>query len=129
MEANGPTATFTVELVDQRLVDEDLEELTGKLRRELLDSDVVSAERGHAGEPPPDARAGEVAALASLVVTIGTTAGALNSAIGTLRGWLGRDSGRKVVVVLDGDRLEISGSSDEEQRRMISLWIDRHEPS
>ena len=126
MEATGPTATLTLELVDKRLVDEDLDALTGNLRRELLESEVVSVERVRVGEIPSGARSGEVASLAALIVTTGTTTAALTSTVNAVRGWLGRDGNRKVVVELDGDKLEISGSSDEDQRRLISLWVERH---
>jgi hypothetical protein len=127
VKVTGPTATFNLELAAEAgLPAEDVDELTVQLRRELLESDVVDVRRAPGSEPPPGARAGDVAAIGSLLVTLSTTAAALKAAVGTLRGWLGSNSNRKVVLSLDGDTIEISGSSDDEQRRLIALWIERH---
>src|SRR5512133_264050 len=92
---------------------EDVEELTLRLRRELLESDVLAVERAPGEDPPPGARAADPAAIGSLLVTLSATAAGLNAMVGTVRGWLRSNPNRKVAVSLGGDTLEISGGGAE----------------
>lgn len=40
--------------------------------------------------------------------------------------WLTRRERRGVTLETDGDRLEVTGTSSEEQQRLINVWISRH---
>lgn len=115
--------------VDVAVADADpqeVEELTTRLRRELLDLDVARVERVPAGEPPEGTRAFEVLALGSLVVTLAREAGALNGVVQTLHRWLARDRRRSVKIELDGDVLEVTDVSSGDQERLITAWLARH---
>jgi hypothetical protein len=124
--ANGPIATFHVELVEPGLDVEDLDLLTVRLRRQLLETDVVSVTRPPGGEPPAGARAVDAAAVGSLLVTLTTTAAALRSAVGTVRGWLAPTPTRAVTMTIDGDSIAITGVPDDQERDLVALWIARH---
>jgi hypothetical protein len=94
------------------------------LRDDLLELDVQDGERPADAVAPEGARAGEVIALSTLLVTLGEGAlGIVTSAIGR---WVARRGGRSVTLELDGDRIELSGVSEEDQRRLIDTFVARH---
>jgi hypothetical protein len=102
---------------------EEQDELTRALREELLQLDVDTVQRP-TGAAPEGARAGEVIALGTLLVTLGQGAlGVVSSAIGR---WVARRGGRTVTLELDGDRIELGGVSEEDQRRLIDTFVARH---
>jgi hypothetical protein len=103
---------------------EEQDELTHALREELLELDVQDVERPVGAVAPDGARAGEVIALSTLLVTLGQGAlGIVTSAIGR---WVDRRGGRSVTLELDGDRIELGGVSEEDQRRLIETFVARH---
>ena len=97
-----------------------------QLRRELLDLDVEAVELPRAGEPPPGTRAVELAALGALVVTVAQSP-LLGPVVAAVRSWLGRAPERSIKLELDGDALELTGLSSNEQRRLVDEWLRRHE--
>jgi hypothetical protein len=51
----------------------------------------------------------------------------LMSVLGLVRDWLRRSPvQRSVKVTIDGDTLELTGASDELQRRVVDDWVARH---
>ena len=57
-------------------------------------------------------------------MTLGQGAlGIVTSAIGR---WVVRRGDRSVTLELDGDRIEVSGVSEEDQRRLIETFVARH---
>lgn len=105
---------------------DELDAHTAELRRELLQLDVDAVDRPRTSEPPPGARAADVSTLGTLLVALGNTASALSGVIAALRSWLSRGRGRTVKLELDGDALEVTGVSSEQQERLIQAWIARH---
>ena len=106
----------------------EIDELTSKLRRELIRTDVDSVERPVVGEAPPGAKAADVVALGTLVVGMAKSAGVIKGLIDSVKDWLGRqrEPERTVKLAIDGDTLEVTGVSSTEQERLIAAWIDRH---
>jgi hypothetical protein len=103
---------------------EEVDRAVGDLLRELLELDVEAAERVPGRAPPEGTRGVEVAALGSLVVTLGR--GALGAVAGVLQEWLSRRTGRTVKLTLGADSIEISGGSDAYQRRLIETFLAAH---
>jgi hypothetical protein len=103
---------------------EEVAEATLQLRRELLALDVEAVELATAGEPPPGTRAVDPIALGTLVVTIANS-GVLNAVVTAIRTWLGGQPHRSIKLELDGDVLELTGVSSEEQRRLANAWLRR----
>jgi hypothetical protein len=101
-------------------------ESTLQLRRELLDLDVDAVEVPRAGEPPPGARAVELAALGALVVTVARSQ-LLGSVVAAVRSWVAVSPKRSIKLQLGGDVLELTGVSSVEQRRLTDEWLRRHE--
>ena len=104
---------------------EEIAESTSRLRRELLDLDVDAVDTVRAGEPPAGARAVDVAALGSLLVTAGPQA--LGSILNVIRAWLSHSPQRSIRLELDGDTLELTGVSADQQRHLADEWLRRHE--
>jgi hypothetical protein len=103
---------------------EELEELTLKLRRDLLELDVEAVDRPRAEEPPLGARAAEVAALGELLVTLAPTV--LSGVIQTIRSWLFRGPGGRVKMQLGDDVIEVTGASSEQEEQLIAAFLARH---
>jgi hypothetical protein len=104
---------------------EEIAEATLQLRRELLDLDVEAVELPRAGEPPPGTRGMELAALGALVVTVAKSP-LLVPVVAAVRSWLAGAPDRTIKLELDGDVLELSGLSSDEQRRLTDEWLRRH---
>jgi hypothetical protein len=105
---------------------DELAQLAGRLRAELLDLDVDAVRRPTRGEAPEDAKGAGLLAAGELLVGLVASPEVLASIIDTVRSWLGRSRVRSVKLTLDGDALEVSGVSSAEQERLINLWTSRH---
>jgi hypothetical protein len=105
---------------------EELAELTQQLRGELLELNVEAVDLARAGEAPERAKAGDPIAWGELLVTLAASGGALVTLIGTLQSWLTHHERRSVTLEIDGDKLEVTGISSEEQQRLINTWLSRH---
>ncbi len=102
----------------------ELDEATLQLRRELLELDVQDIERPSAGPPPAGTRAVEEALLGTLVVT--ATRELVDTLVHVVAGWLRRSSNRSVKLEIDGDSIEVTDPSAEDQRRLIEAFLARH---
>jgi hypothetical protein len=104
---------------------EEVAQATLQLRRELLDLDVDVTGAAGMGEPPPGARAVDVAALGALVVNIADPQ-LIKGVVAAVRSWLAGSSRRSIKLQLGGDVLELTGVSSKEQRRLAEEWLARH---
>jgi hypothetical protein len=105
---------------------EELDELVGQLRRELLELDVESVERARGGPAPSGARAVDVLALGTLLVSLVDPATVLPAVVAAVEVWLRARGQRSVKLELGGDVLEVTGLSSGDQRRLIDGWLARH---
>jgi hypothetical protein len=105
---------------------EELAQLVGRLRAELLDLDVDDVQQPVHGDAPEQSKGGGWLAAGELVVQLVTSAETLLSIIAGVRSWLRRNSARSVKLTMGGDALEVSGVSSAEQDRLIDLWVTRH---
>ncbi|MFE6287205.1 hypothetical protein [Streptomyces sp. NPDC057877] len=103
--------------------------LTGYLREELLQLDVDDVTAVPAPEPPPGARAVDVAAVGALLVTLGSAATGIGQIVAVVRQWWGRnrDETRPALrLALGDDVLEISDATDEQVAEAFDLFVKRH---
>jgi hypothetical protein len=112
---------------------EELERITHNLRDELTEIDTIEkVDLVSKGEAPKGSKAGaEVIALGSLLVTLGTSAvsTAIPNLSNALQSWLTSHERRKISLEIGGDKIEVTGISDEQQQRLIESWINRHSSS
>jgi hypothetical protein len=106
---------------------EELDQLTGRLRRELLELDVDDVRRGSGGDAPEGARGVDVAAIGQLLVSLASAPAVLRGVASAIGAWVERSAQvGSVVVELDGEKLEVTGRLSDDQRKVVDLWIDRH---
>jgi len=98
------------------------DELARALRDELLQLDVEAVDRPQAAAP--EGARGVGLELGTLLVTLGQSA--LGLVASTAARWVARRGGRSVTLELDGDRIELSGVSEEDQKRLIETFVARH---
>jgi hypothetical protein len=104
---------------------EELNRLTERLRRELLDLDVADVRRGAGAAAPDGARGLDAETLGTLLVTLVTAPEVLRAVVGTIRDWLGRSRARSVFLEIDDDVLHVTGLSSADQERLIESWLAR----
>lgn len=99
----------------------ELDRLFRQLRGELLELavDDVTFETG--GEAPAGAK-GDPLTVGMLVVSLANSAG-LAGILQIARGWVNRDSGRRIVVREGKCTLEITGASPEQQQQIIDAFL------
>jgi hypothetical protein len=104
-----------------------LEELGIQLRRELLESEIENVEPART-LAPEGTRSGLAMVAGALVASV--SPGKLVSVLTAIVDWLrrGRRSGkpRTVEVEIDGDRIVLTGASDEAEQQLMKLFVERH---
>ncbi|MGW2834978.1 hypothetical protein [Streptomyces sp. NPDC001286] len=120
--------TLQILLTDEDAEAEDVAELTGYLRRELLDLDVDDVTALPGGQVPPGARAVDVAQVGSLLVSLGSSATALSQVMGVIRSWLGRHHAThpSLHLQLGDDVLEVSEATDAQVADAFKIFVQRH---
>ncbi|MZF85800.1 hypothetical protein [Streptomyces sp. SID5643] len=118
------------------LTEEDAEaervaELTGYLRQELLDLDVDDVTTLPGGEVPPGARAVDVTQIGALLVTLGSSATALNQVMTVIRSWMGRrhETHPSLHLRMGDDVLEVSEATDDQVAKAFEIFVQRHSPA
>jgi hypothetical protein len=104
---------------------EELADLAGGLRAELLDLDEVLV-TPYAAEAAPAGAKG-LGTLAGWLVTQFGSLDGLRAAVAVVRGWVGR-TGRTVEVSIDGDVLKLTGATSQQQEKIVDAWLARHAP-
>jgi len=113
--------------VDVDADDDHLERSSLLLRDELGDLDVDSVLPLYESAAPEGTRGFSIAALGSLLISLGPSAKLLASVVQAVRGWLARGPrDRSVRLELDGDVIELTGASSALQERLVDEWIRRH---
>jgi hypothetical protein len=101
---------------------EELAELTGRLRAELLDLDVQAVDPVAAGDIPAGAK-GLPAIGGWLMVQLGREG--LGTVLGKLADWASRND-RAVEVTLGGDVLKLSRATRDQQGQIVDAWLAQH---
>ena len=102
-----------------------LEELTTRLRSELLELDVNDVERMSAGSAPDGSKAIELAAIGALIVTMEQSGALVAKVVSTIREWLKRDPEptRAVKITLGDQTIELTAASSDQQDRLVAEFI------
>jgi hypothetical protein len=105
---------------------EELADLAGGLRAELLGVDAASVAPLTAAAAPVGAKGLDGTLAGWLLVQFGTPDGlrAVMAAVGL---WTSRTR-RTVEVSIDGDPLKVTGVTSQQQEKIIDAWLARHAP-
>lgn len=107
---------------------ERLDSLTRLLLSDIRGVDDVDVSVATDGQAPDGARVVDPIVIGSLIVTLLTSQG-LPHLIEAIRGWLGRgvdEQTRSVKLQLDGDSLELTAATTDEQEKLVDLFVSRH---
>jgi hypothetical protein len=102
--------------------DDEVAEITRRLRGELLDLDVESADP-IAGPSAPGGAKGLETLLGWIAVRLGKEA--LPPVVRAVVNFATR-SGHKIEITIDGDTLKVNGVTSAQQERIIDEFFDRH---
>lgn len=64
--------------------------------------------------------------IGQLLLTLAASGGVITSLIAAVQSYIAGRSGRKVILEIDGDKLEVSGVDSASEKKLISAWINRH---
>jgi hypothetical protein len=109
--------------------DADREELVAlgvRLREWLLPLGIESAEFESLGEAPSGTRSAGMFVAGVLTVVLARSSELFAKLIDVVQWWLSSSGARSVKLELDGEVLEVTGITREDQRELIRVWIDRH---
>jgi hypothetical protein len=104
---------------------EQLDDLARHLRT-TLETGQGEVEVRSAGELPEGAKGLGVLGLGGVVIELARSSGLLDRVAAAVQAWLGQQGGRSVRLEIDGDVLDVSGLSGQEQRELVQTWIARH---
>lgn len=102
----------------------ELAELTGQLRRQLLELDVETVEPVRSAEVPEGAKPLDAMSIGALVVAAGP--GVLKAVVGLVGEWLAHRPVRSAKLTIDGDSIELSDATAAERKQLIAAFVDRH---
>jgi hypothetical protein len=118
---------LTIHVGAEEADDEELAALTAQLRFELLDLDVEGVDNVVVGQAPPGSKGLEPLVIGALLVRLAKSAPVLAGIGATLQSWLSRRSGRTIRLSIDGDEIQVTDLSTADQRRLMEVWIARHQ--
>jgi hypothetical protein len=102
----------------------ELDELTGQLRRQLLQLDVESVEAVRSEDVPPGAKPVDVAAIGALAVSLAPNA--LKQVMAIVEQWVANRRTNSVKVVVDGDSIELARAGRTEQEQLVQMFVEKH---
>lgn len=125
-----PRRRRTLNFVQVRIVvdigpesdESDLSDAALQLRTMLCHQPVEKVEPDKGAPPPTGAKAGELAAIGAIVVTLAPAA--FDAVVATVNLWAQRQSGRSARVTIGGDTLELVGLTNAQAQQVIDRFWD-----
>jgi hypothetical protein len=111
---------------DSEVSSEELAESTMDLREEILELDIEQVDFVSSEGVPPQSKGDPSFTWGTLLLTLAASGGVLTVLINLLKEWLTRHERRRVMLEMNGDKLEVTGVSSEEQQRLIDKWLIRN---
>ncbi|MFF5156605.1 hypothetical protein ACFY3N_10205 [Streptomyces sp. NPDC000348] len=105
---------------------EELDELTLRLRERLLELDVDGVEPDRSGDVPDGAKPVDAIAVGALAVTLAPIA--LRSVLDLVRTWIENRPVRTVSITLGEDSLDLEAVSSADQQRIVDAFLAAHGP-
>jgi len=102
----------------------ELDEAARALGEELLALDVHDVTRVTDGAPASGARGVDAVLPAALLVFASKEA--ISAVVRSAEQWLRRRPARSVKVTIEGETVELSDASEEQQRELVEAFLQRH---
>jgi hypothetical protein len=106
--------------------EEHAEEQLQHLIAELSELDLDGINRVAQGPPPPGSRSTEAVQLGALMLGLGGSGALLPVLAAVVQDWLNRRRSGSVRMKIGEDEIELTGASDEVQRRALEEFLRRH---
>lgn len=119
------TVPLHLRVMDDSADAQELDEVTARLRDELLQLDVLVTP-SDAGQGPEGSRAVLSFTVGGLVIALAGTE-LLAAIVEAVTAWLTRNRSRAVKLEIEGDVLELTGIDSGEQRRLTEVWLHRRQ--
>ena len=103
---------------------EELDDLTTGLRRDPLEIDVQPVIPDEGSDPPLEAKAAEVLTIGAVAISVSPVL--IASVVRLMESWIKNRPVRKLTLLIDNDRLEISHPSRSEQQLLVEAFIAKH---
>jgi hypothetical protein len=105
---------------------ERLQQVADGVRLELLELDVDDVRPLRNGEAPPGSRGLDIAAVGAFLVTLGSSAEAINQVVTAMRSWirLGRAAPRTVEMTVGDKTLRLSDATLAQQDRIVDAFLE-----
>ena len=104
----------------------DIAKLSQQLRKDLLMLDVKNVDYLCREKSVEGTKTGDIISWETLIITLATSGGVISTFINFILGWIKRNNGRTVRLELNGNKLEVTGLSTDEQKRLIEIWLKRN---
>ena len=119
--------TFQIVLSkDEDDAEYDFAKLSQQFRDELLKLKVENVDYQFKDGDIKGAKTGNVISWETLLITLATSGGVISTFVNFLLGWIKRNEGRSVTLELNGNKLEVTGLSQSEQKELIEVWLKRN---
>jgi hypothetical protein len=109
---------------------QELEEITRLLHDELSELkyvDSIEYTKNNDATIPEGSKGIEgIMEVGSLLVTLATSSGVLEGITGTIQSWMQRTGQQKITMEINGDKIEITGITSENQDKLVEAWINKH---
>ena len=104
---------------------EKLQQLTYKLRKELLKLNVTAVDLESGGEIPEGVK-GDPVTVGTILVTLLASGGVITALIDVLKTWIKRQEKRSVTVEIGGDKISLNAIPSREQQELLETFLKRH---
>ncbi|RAK36721.1 hypothetical protein B0I29_108311 [Actinoplanes lutulentus] len=114
------TSELSIQVVGSGVDEEEIDSRTRVLLAEIREADVEDVVRGDGGVLPGGAKAGEVLAVGTLVVTLGPIV--VQSVMDIVASWLSRQPS-EIAVEIDGKRIEGTNFTKAERKALVDAFV------
>jgi hypothetical protein len=129
-EAPQQRATERLTLAIEGTPDSDREELaqlTGQLRSQLLELDVERVDLVRGGQAPPGSKVVDPITIGAIIITLAPTV--IQAVVGLVQNWHKDHPVSSIKVTLGDDSVELANASPEQLEQLTRAFIARHATS
>jgi len=112
---------------DPDLDSEQKDELTRRLRKEILQFDVDSVDLAKGAGDVTGAKVADPVTLGAIIVALSASGGVLPTLLATVRDWLRNSSkAHKVSITIGDDTIELDKATADQQQALVDAYCRRH---
>ena len=129
-ESDAASSSVNVALLlegDPDLDSEQKDQLTRRLREELLQLEVDSVDLAKGASDVAGAKVADPVTLGAIIVALSAPGGVLPTLIATVRDWLRNSSkAHEVSITIGDDKIDIGKATSDQQQALVDAFCRRH---